>query len=278
MSCLIYEKNERVAVISLNRPDKLNAVNDEMLQEFNAALKEAEYDGGVTALLIKGNGTSFCAGYDLTGEGTAQTGFDFKLGDDAMEMMEKQRRRQESIFNLMRFPKSTIAQVHGYCLEIGCSLVMACDISFAEDGAKFGDPSVRLGLTTDMPLWYHLIKHRKAKELLFTGKIIDAKEAEWIGIVTKAVPADQLESEVNEMALTVSLTPFDGLTNNLEGYKTGLDARGVAEGWRSSADRRSFGILQRACTGGFDFADVRRRKGIKAAIAEVNAPYKKFGY
>jgi len=280
MSCIIYEKNEQVAVISLNRPEKLNAVNDEVLREFNAALKEAELDDGVTALIVKGNGPSFCAGYDLSGQGTAETGFDFRSAGDVADLMENQRRRQESIFNLYRFPKSTIARVQGYCLEMGCSFAMACDISFADEKALFGDPSVRLGLTTDMPLWYHLVTHRKAKELLFTGKIIDGIEAERIGIVTKAVPADLLDQEVNEMALTVSLTPFDGLTNNLEGYKTGIDARGLAEGWRSSSDKRAFGILQRPGTrpGEFNFLDVRDKKGLKAAFAQMNGPYKKLGY
>ena len=81
---------------------------------------------------------------------------------------------------------------------------MACDISFATEEAQFGDPSVRLGLTTDMPLWYHLLGVRQAKELLLTGKTIDGKEAERVGLITKAVPADLLMQEVDEMALTVS--------------------------------------------------------------------------
>ncbi|MBN1664514.1 MAG: enoyl-CoA hydratase/isomerase family protein [Deltaproteobacteria bacterium] len=280
MSCIIYEKTDEVIRISFNRPEKLNAVNDDLLKEFDSALKEAEGDDTVTAVVIKGSGTSFCAGYDIGGKGTSETGFDFRSSGDVAELMEQQWRRQKSIFNLARFPKSTIAHVQGYCLEIGCSFAMACDISFADEKAKFGDPSVRMGLTTDMPLWYHLVTHRKAKELLFTGKIIDGIEAERIGIITKAVPADQLDQEVNEMALTVSLTPFDGLTNNLEGYKTGTDARSLAAGWRSSADKRAFGILQRPGTrsGEFNFLDVRDKKGLKAALAEMNAPYKKLGY
>jgi enoyl-CoA hydratase len=280
MSCIIYEKTDEVVRISFNRPEKLNAVNDELLKEFDGALKEAEKDDAVTAVVIKGSGTSFCAGYDVSGKATSETDFDFRSADDVAALMEQQRRRQKSIFNLARFPKSTIAQVQGYCLEIGCSFVMACDISFADEKAKFGDPSIRMGLTTDMPLWYHLVNHRKAKELLLTGKIVDGREAEQIGIVTKAVPADQLDQEVNEMALTVSLTPFDGLTNNLEGFKTGTDARSLAAGWRSAADKRAFGILQRPGTrpGEFNFLDVRDNKGLKAALAEMNAPYKKLGY
>jgi enoyl-CoA hydratase/carnithine racemase len=137
-----------------------------------------------------------------------------------------------------------------------------------------------MGLTTDMPLWYHLLGERKAKELLLTGKTIDGKEAERVGLITKAVPADLLMQEVDEMALTVSLTPFDGLTNNREGFQTGIDARGLAEGWRSSSDRRVFGLLQRpgSRSGEFDFLEVRDKKGLKAALKEMNAPYQKNGY
>jgi enoyl-CoA hydratase len=277
---IIYEKQGKVVRLTLNRPEKLNALNDALLREFDAALSQAEEDPDVTALIIKGNGRAFCSGYDVSGMDTAETDFDFRSAADVTDLFKKQRRRQESLIKLSRFPKSTIAQVHGYCLEMGCSLVMACDISFATEEAQFGDPSVRLGLTTDMPLWYHLLGVRKAKELLLTGKTIDGIEAERVGLITKAVPADLLMQEVDEMALTVSLTPFDGLTNNREGFQTGIDARGLAEGWRSSSDRRVFGLLQRPGfrPGEFNFLEVRDKKGLKAALEEMNAPYKKFGY
>lgn len=277
---IIYEKRDRVAVLSLNRPGKRNALNDTLLREFNSALEEAENDEAVTALILKGEGQSFCAGYDLSGVDTSETGFDPRSASIAAEVKKQQKRRQESILKLARFPKSTIAQVRGHCFEMGCSLVMACDISFAEEDAQFGDPSIRFGLTTDMPLWYFLLGVQKARELLFTGKTIDGREAERIGLITKAVPSDLLESEVNEMALTVSLTPFDGLTNNREGFQTGTDARGLAAAWSMVLDRRVFGILRQAGTGsdGFNFWEARDRKGMKAALSEMKSPFKKYGY
>lgn len=277
---IVYVKKEKIAKILFNRPSKLNALNDALLREFDSALRMAEEDDDVAAVVIKGNGKAFCAGYDLSGEGTSETDFDWRSQSDVAELFQKQRRRQKIIMKLARFPKSTIAQVHGYCLEMACSMIMACDISFAAEDARFGDPSVRLGLTTDMPLWYHLISVRKAKELLLTGKTIDGKQAESIGLITKAVPADQLEQEVEEMTLTILRTPFDGLTNHREGLQTGIDARGLAEGWRSSSDRRVLGLLQRSPSrlGEFDFLPTRDKKGLKAALEEMNAPYKEHGY
>jgi len=277
---IVYEKKGKVAVIAFNRPTKFNAINDALLREFDTVLNLAEEDNDVTAVIIKGNGKAFCAGYDVSGEGTDETDFDWRSPSDAAELFKKQRRRQEVIFKLARFPKSTIAQVHGYCLEMGCSLVMSCDISFATEDAVFGEPSVRMGLTMDSPYWYHLIGVRKAKELLLTGKTINGREAERIGMITQAVSANELERVVDEMALTVSLTPFDGLTNNREGFQTGIDARGLAEGWRSASDRRVLGLLQ--CSyrrqDEFDFLDMRDKKGLKTALEEMNAPYKKYGY
>ena len=277
---IIYEKKKEVARITLNRPEKRNAINDAMLTELDAALDRAEADTDITAVIIKGNGRAFCSGYDVGGEGTAETDFDFRSQSDVNALIRKQRRRQQTIIKLARFSKSTIAQVHGHCVEMGCSIVMACDISFADENALFCEPSVRMGLTTDMPLWYHMIGVRNAKEMLLTGKTIDGREAERIGIITKAVPADMLEQEVDEMGLTVSLTPFDGLTNNREGFQMGQDARGVAEGWRSSLDRRVFGIIQRPGSGAgeFNFLETRDLKGLQAALEEMNAPYKKYGF
>ncbi|MEW6186705.1 MAG: enoyl-CoA hydratase/isomerase family protein [Thermodesulfobacteriota bacterium] len=277
---ILYEIRDKVAVLSLNRPDQLNAINEVMLEEFYSALEQAENDDSVTALILKGEGTDFSVGYDLREESVIDSGGDLGSAEGAKEMPQKQRRRQEILLKLARFPKSTIAQVQGRCLEMGCSLIMACDISFAAEDAQFGEPSVRFGQTTDMPLWYYLVGVRKAKELLLTGKTIDGKEAESIGLITKAVPSDLLESEVNEMALTVSLTPFDGLTNNREGFQTGIDARGLAAGWRMALDRRIFGIMRQTGrdAGGFDFKKVRSQKGWKAALEEMNAPYERFGY
>ena len=280
MKNIVYEKNAYVARIILNRPEKRNAINDDMLWEFDTALMDAENDSNITALVIKGNGRDFCAGYDVSGQGTAETDFDCRKEADVVDLFKRQRRRQQSIHKLARFSKSTIAQIQGNCIEMGISLVMACDISFADENAKFSDPSVRMGLTTDNPYWYHMIPVRYAKEMLLTGKTIDGTEAERIGIVTKAVPADILEKETDEMALTVSLTPFDGLTNNREGFQMGQDARGLAQGWRLSADRRVFGLLQKPGTrqGEFRFLDARDKNGLKQAIEEMNAPYKKYGY
>ena len=101
---IIYEKQEKVVRLTLNRPEKLNALNDALLREFDAALSKAAEDPDVTALILKGNGRAFCSGYDVSGADTAETDFDFRSSPDVTELFKKQRRRQESLIKLARFP------------------------------------------------------------------------------------------------------------------------------------------------------------------------------
>lgn len=204
---IIYEKKERTAILTLNRPQKLNALNEPLLKDFDLALQQAEDDRDIDLLVIKGNGRAFCAGYDVSGDDTSDRIYDWRIKPSMFKLYQHQRRRQDRIEKLAKFPKTTIAQVHGYCLEGGCSLIMACDFAIATEDAQFGDPSVRMGMATDLPLWYYLLGIKRAKELLLTGKNINGKEAERIGLVTKAVPSDQIEEEVEKLVQTLLASP-----------------------------------------------------------------------
>lgn len=277
---VLYEKKGKMAVVSLNRPDKRNALNEPLLKDFDAALKKAEEDKGVSILIIKGKGKSFCAGYDVSGDETTDPAYDWRKKPSMFDLYARQRRRQDRIEKLAKFSKATIAQVHGYCLEAGCSILLACDFAVATEDARFGDPSVRMGMATDIPLWYYMLGIKRAKELLLTGKTIDAKEAERIGLVTKAVPADKIDEEVEKMVQILLASPADALRNNREGFQAALDARGLAAGFRFAGDMRVFSVLQRPGSrpNEFNFFEVRDQKGLKAAFEEMNAPFRKIGY
>lgn len=277
---IIYEKIDEIAKITLNRPNKLNALNDAILRDFDEALQNASEEKDVKVLIIKGAGTSFCAGYDMSGIGTETVNFDWRTRPYMADVYEAEKRRQARIEKIWKFPKPTIAQVQGYCLEAGCHIAMACDTTIAAENARFGDPSVRMGRVSAMPLWHYTIGIKKAKELLFTGKIIDGKEAEQIGLINKAVPFENLEHEVEIRARATLLTPTDGLANSRFGSQIAWDARGVAAGWSFAGEMHVFSILQQAGTrpGEFDFFDVRDKKGLKTAFKEMNAPYKELGF
>jgi len=277
---IIYEKKDRIATLTLNRPNKLNALNGPLLREFDTALQKAEDDRDVDLLIIKGNGRAFCAGYDASGDENSDNNYDWRTKPSMFKLYQSQRRRQNRIEKLARFPKTTIAQVQGYCLEGGCSLIMACDFALATEDAQFGDPSVRMGMATDLPLWYYVIGIKRAKELLLTGKNIDAKEAERIGLVTKAVPSEQIEEEVEKLVQTLLTSPRDAVRNNREGFQAALEARGLSTGFRFAGHMRVFSVLQRPGSrpNEFNFFEVRDQKGLKGALEEMNAPFKKIGY
>ena len=275
-----YEKKGKTAVLSLNRPDKLNALNEPLLKDFDAALIKAEEDKDVSILIVKGEGKSFCAGYDASGDKTTDPAYDWRNKPPMYDLYVSDRHRQNRIENLTKFPKTTIAQVQGNCLEAGCSIVLACDFAVAAEDARFGDPSVRMGMATDLPLWYYMLGMKRAKELMLTGKTIDAKEAERIGLVTKAVSADKIEEEIEKMVQTILASPADALRNNREAFQAALEARGLAAGFRFAGDMRVFSVLQRPGSrpNEFNFFEVRDQKGLKAAFEEMNAPFRKIGY
>ncbi|MBA3030942.1 MAG: enoyl-CoA hydratase/isomerase family protein [Desulfobacterium sp.] len=275
-----YEKKGKTAVLTLNRPDKHNALNEPLLTDFDAALKAAEEDTEIGVVVIKGAGKSFCAGYDLNGDETSDPAYDWRNKPMMHDLYTRQARRQDRIENLAKFPKPTIAQIQGQCLEGGCSIMMACDFAYAVEDAIFGDPSVRMGMCTDLPLWYYLIGIKRAKELLLTGRTIDAQEAQRIGMISKAVSANEIEAEVEKMVQVLLASPTDSLRNNREAFHAALDSRGLSAGFRFAKDMRVFSVLQRPGSRPreFNFFETRDQKGFKAACEEMNAPFKKIGY
>ena len=273
---IIYEKKDGVGYITLNRPDKLNAINDVLLEELDAAFAAAEPDLEVKVVVVKGAGQAFSVGQDLSGVETSEVLPDPRKPVSRKKQLEAERRRNrrwEYIFNLA---KPTIAQVHGYCLGFGCNLAMVCDITIASEDALFGDPSIRMGLLSDMPLWIWLIGIKKTRELLYSGRYITAAEAEQFGLINKAVPKDKLEDEVFKLAKGISLLPGDGLANCKDGINSVMEARGLGEAWRFTNEMQLVMQQHSKEPGDFDFFEVREKKGLKAAIEERDVPFKGF--
>lgn len=276
----------RVAAITLNRPEKLNAINDAMLKEFEEALDEVRRDPDCLVLVIKGAGRAFSVGQDLSGVGTDEVMPPHPrkkayLSDMLVTAMRNSFRWQ-SIFE---FHKWTIAQVHGYCLGAGLDLAMSCRAIVATEDAVFGDPSIRMGISSPNPLWTYRIGLKRTKELLLTGKYIDGKEAERIGLVMKAVPADKLEDEVNlaaeAFARSAGIGGFDQEALTWFSNMANLELGGFAAARRLAAYVHVLSAIQRPGRsiidrGEFNFYDVRERKGLKAAIEERDAPFREY--
>lgn len=185
---VLTERHDRVAVVTLNRPEARNALNRELLAELHLALEREAADPAVHAIVLTGTGPAFCAGADLKEAARGMSDGDF--------WTRYQRANQSMAVHrfLPRLPKPVIAGVNGYAVAGGCGLAMSCDLVVASDGARFGYPEVARGLVAAMVMvsLSRLVNRRQALDLLLTGRLIDAEEALALGLVNRVVPADEL--------------------------------------------------------------------------------------
>ncbi len=194
---ILYSKEKGVATITLNRPQVLNAMNKQLWLDMQHALSDARSDPDVTVVLITGQGRAFSTGADLKESKNRPP----EAYRDYLEAL------QEASRQIIRFEKPTIAAINGYALGSGYELALACDIRIAAENASIGSPEARVASSVTggaMRLIQDLIGPGKAKELLFTADPIDGREAERIGLVNKAVPADQLMAEARRMAESIA--------------------------------------------------------------------------
>ena len=193
MQTIRYEKQDNIGIITINRPEALNALNSAVFDELEPLVGEIERDATLGALIITGEGRSFVAGADI-GE---QCPMDLDAG-------RKWARRGSSVFRrLEKLEIPTIAAVNGFALGGGCELALACDIILASEKAKFGQPEVGLGITPGFSGTQRLPRRvgvAKAKELIFSGKQIGAEEAKRIGLVNEVYAAEELLNKAVEMA------------------------------------------------------------------------------
>lgn len=197
LETVIYDKKENIAIISLNRPRVLNALNRQLISDFLQALKAVETDAEVKVVIIKGEGRAFSAGDDLSEDksGTLEEG------------IKAVKTLQDTTRTMLKMGKPIIGAIHGYALGAGCEWAMDCDIRIAAEGTKFGFPETSVGATVTnagtklLPL---LVGLGRAKEMVFTNEMIDARQAEQWGLVNKVVPLDELKKTAMDMAKKIA--------------------------------------------------------------------------
>jgi enoyl-CoA hydratase/carnithine racemase len=223
LESIILEKREGIAKITLNRPQALNALSEQIFSEITAALEDIGKDESVGVVIITGAGRAFSAGRDIKDLREHGTG---ERGGAGAETQVLARKTIEALENL---PKPVIAMVNGYCLTGALELAMGCDVIIASENAVFGDTHARWGLRPTWGLSQRLpraVGVMKAKELSFTADMISAQEAERIGLINKVVPAEKLEEATKELAEKMlsnsrgSIAAYKYLIN--QGMKTDL--------------------------------------------------------
>ena len=190
-----------IAVITLSRPEKRNALNDSMREDLLTALRQAAYDTSVKALIITGSGQAFCAGGDIS---AMKERAGAPAGEIAFNGWSRQQKTHQTIAFLHAFPKPVVAAVNGAATGLGADLALSCDFIVASDEATFAWSYVLRGLIPDGGGMYFLPRRvglSKAKQLIFSGKTISAQEAERIGVADLLAPAENLLTEARKLAL-----------------------------------------------------------------------------
>jgi enoyl-CoA hydratase len=262
---VLYERRGPAAWVTLNRPDKLNALSYELVRELRRALRLAAEDDEVKVAVLTGAGRAFSAGFDLSEE-----------AESRVEGADRWRRiladDVELTLELWSLPKPTIAAVHGWCLAGACELAMACDLIVAAEDARFGEPEIRYGSGPVTLLMPFLLGQKKTNELLLTGDTIDAGEAERIGLVNRVVAADRLEEAVGDLVRKIAPTPLPVLRLTKLALLRAYEAMGLRSAVLSNLDLSA--ILNAAETPEQrQFDEIVAAQGLKAALAWRDSRY-----
>ncbi len=251
--------------LTLNRPAKLNALSGELVQALTDAIDVAVADPDVRVIVIEGAGRAFSAGYDLTEEAEGAIG-------GPVQWREALAVDVAATLHVFDCPKPVIAQVHGYALAGGLELAMACDLIVAAEGTKLGEPEIRYGSAPVTLLMPYLIGQKKTRELLLTGDLIDAVEAERIGLINRVVPADRLAAEVDALADRLARTPPEVMGPTKRMLNRAMDAAGFRLAVEAGLDLGA--IVNAADTPEQrEWDEIVRRDGLKAALAWRDARY-----
>lgn len=274
---ILYEVEDGRARITLNRPEKLNALSLRLQSELNEALWEADNNIDVHCVILRGAGRAFSAGYDLTGadhnvpvsriqssENRYRGGS--SIDDDAWQLERAQRYRM-AIFDMH---KPVIAQLHGYCLAGGTDIALMCDMVIAADDTLIGFPPARdLGALPNN-MWIYHVGPQWAKRLNLTGDMITGEEAQQIGLVMKAVPLEHLEYEVEQLADRLAMIDPDLLSTNKRIINMALELMGARTLQRMASENDVRGHNAKSAAG---FRKTAAERGLKEALRERDGKF-----
>jgi enoyl-CoA hydratase len=262
---LIDEPAEGVRRLTLNRPEKRNALNNPLRGALLGALKAADADDAIRVMIVRGAGPSFSAGYDLGGgnEGT-ELPFYTPGGDGQWP-----RHVTEGWMSIWDLAKPVIAQVHGYCLAGGSELATGCDLVYIAEDAKMGYPAVRFGVP-DMHFHSWFVGMRLAMEMMLTGDSISGTEAVARGWANRAFPAEELDGKVVEQAERIAMLPADLVQLNKRVVHRGMEVMGLRTAIRVGTELCALGTRQASMT---SFLEKLSQGSLTAALTERDAPF-----
>jgi enoyl-CoA hydratase len=258
---VLYETSDKVGIITLNRPDSLNAINTQLKMELTAAYLHADEDAATTVVVLRAAGRSFCSGYDISSGATDKDPW----RHDALKWHAHLAESLEFEMMPWYMRKPVIASVQGHALGGGCEITMFCDITIAADNALFGEPEVRfsdVGPAIVMP-W--LVGYKKARELLYLGDMIDAEEAQRLGMVNRIVPLAELPAATLKFARRLALISPEALYASKLAISRGADVAGFRNAMQAGLDMVA-PLYAAKSEVGLAFTDMTRKHGLRAAL------------
>ncbi len=267
-STIVYETLDGVARITLNRPERANALNQAMLEEIGQALDAAEGDASVRAIIVRGAGAAFSSGFDLK------------------EQMERRpkgveqwgpilRKDFDTVMRFWHCPKPTIAAVRGPCLAGACELALACDLTIATEDAFFGEPELKFGAGIVVMLLPWIVGPKVAKEIILTGADrVSAERAREIGMINRIVPSASLDEEALRVARHIAAVDPQLVKETKRAINRAMEAQGMLEALEAALEI-DLAIEGAGSPDKIQFMDIARRDGLKAALAWRDARFPK---
>ncbi|HEY6363207.1 MAG TPA: enoyl-CoA hydratase/isomerase family protein [Candidatus Binatia bacterium] len=275
---ILYQKQRCGVLITLNRPNALNAINQDLWKELDHALAEAETDMEIRAVVLTGAGGTFSVGEDISGDDPA-TAWPYGIPEGSSLVHEYNRLRDADRRNILgrqiyrwEYPKPIIGAVSGWCLGAASWLALTCHVTIAADDAVFGQPQIRHGANTDF-IWVMLAGFKNALRYALTGDHIDAKEALRIGLVNQVVAKDKLLDECFAFVERIARIPPETVKINLAIATSGLEMMGLRKAWTLNAELAAMAQLSRREEFNKHLEDTKKRGGVKAFVEERDKPF-----
>lgn len=261
---ITYEKEGPIAFVTLNRPEKLNALSTDLQLEVRDAFEDAGWaDDEIRVIVLKGAGRSFSAGFDISAGGERPN--TVQMRDQFLEGKGFSASAWWDVF--WNNPKPIIAQIHGYCIAGGLATATFCDLRICSEDARFGAPEIRTGGPYIPAVWPWVIGMTKARELLYTGNLIDAEEAKRLDLVNQVVAADELDDAVRTQAETISKLPKVTVEYNKKLINMAYELMGVRQVIDRSMELEAAALCSPDSSPEIErFEEIRRADGLNAAL------------
>ena len=278
---LLYEKQRNGLLITLNRPEAMNALSQGLRNEIDAALEEARQDPEIRAVVITGAGRAFSAGADIGGGGgggETKWAWPYGIPEGASltehygDWRDRDRSNIESQLYRWEYPKPIIGAISGWCLGAGSWLALTCHMTIAADDAVFGQPEVRMASNSNF-MWVLLAGAKNALRYALTGDHLDAQEALRIGIVNKVVPKEDLLDECFSIVERIALVPPETVKINLAVATMGLEMMGLRKALNLNAELSAMAHVSKREEFNKHLEDARKEGGLRAFLQARDTPF-----